>query len=96
MPVSGLCYDPVNDNLEGNTDKCIAAEEMNNKADETALDDTEGGEVVPTSDKTEAEDFKYMMPKISLLARRGGGHNETRGCAFSTKSLSQPCSAHVT
>ena len=55
---------------------------MNNKADETALDDTEGGEVVATSDNAEAEDFKYMMPKISILARRGGGHNETRGCAL--------------
>ena len=54
---------------------------MNDKEDETAIDDTEGGEVVLTSDNAKAEDFKYMMPKISILARRGGGHNETRGCA---------------
>ena len=55
--------------------------EMNNKEDKTASDDTEGGEVVPTSDNAKAEDLKFMMPKISLSARRGGGHNETCGCA---------------
>ena len=49
--------------------------------DKAVPDDPEGGEAVPTSDNTEAEDMKFMMSKISILARRGGGHNETCGCA---------------
>ena len=50
--------------------------------DKAVPDNPEGGEAVPTSDTTEAEDMKYMMPKISILARRGGGHNETCGNAL--------------
>ena len=62
--------------------KCdTGAKEKDNKKDKAVPDNTGGGGAVPTSDNTEAGDLKFMMSKISLLARRGGGQNETCGSA---------------
>jgi hypothetical protein len=59
----------------------VTAKLKNDAEDDAVPDITGGGEVPPTSDKTEAEDLKFLMSKISILARRGGGRNETCGSA---------------
>jgi len=73
--------DDDNEIPDAEVDIPVTAKLKNDAEDDAVPDITGGGKATPTSDKTEAEDLKFLMSKISILARRGGGRNETCGRA---------------
>ena len=76
--------DDNDDTPEGRDDDSVTAVGKDIKKDKAVPVHTEGGEAVPISDITKAGKLRFKMSKRTLLARRGGWHNETCGCAFST------------
>ena len=80
------------DNIpEGSEDNRGAAEDMKNKEDKAVPGNTKGGEAVPTSANAEAGILRFLMSKMTLLARRrGGGHNETCGILVAKAALLFP------
>ena len=85
----GPVYDDTGgdeNNPEGNASDYVTAQEEEAVPDSDKVrievpKDVKHGDTIPTPDEAEVGNVRFLMPKISILARRGGGHNETRGCA---------------
>ena len=88
-PLQGPVYDDTGgdeNNPEGNASDYVSAQEEEAVPDSDKVrieepKDVKHGDTIPTPDEAEVGNVRFLMPKISILARRGGGHNETRGCA---------------